>query len=261
MSPVEPSEHLLQRLSERLTDRELLVMRMRLGFTSEASMTLQQIGSSLGLTRERVRQIQHQALLKMADPQLNAALLVDSLVKPGQKPKFLNNSRLSKKTNAALKAAVDQKLTASDLEVIVVYFNNPVTGQDPANKEFFNSDRHKLVATWARQDGETTIFLDDDSVIIASWNTRDIKTIQWPSGQQVPPTSTAFANRMEEIKSRFPRAWSKWSYEEDQRLIAEFNSGIKVKDLCESHGRARGGILSRLRKLELIEIDESGKDL
>ena len=58
MNPIEPSEHLLARLNERLTDRELLVMRMRLGFTSQAPMTLQQIGMALGLTRERVRQIQ-----------------------------------------------------------------------------------------------------------------------------------------------------------------------------------------------------------
>jgi hypothetical protein len=261
MNPIEPSEHLLARLNERLTDRELLVMRMRLGFTSQASMTLQQIGTALNLTRERVRQIQHQALLKMADPQLNAALLVDSLVTTDQKPKLFGKSRLPLKTNAGLKQAVEQKLAVSDFEQIVVYFKNPVIGQDPVNKEFFTSDRHKLIATWARQDGETTIFLDDDSVIIASWNTREIKTIQWPSGQQVPPTTTAFANRMEEIKSRFPRAWSKWSFEEDQKLIKEFKSGLKIKDLCDSHGRARGGIISRLRKLDLISHDETGTNL
>jgi hypothetical protein len=98
-------------------------------------------------------------------------------------------------------------------------------------------------------------------VIIASWNTREIKTIQWPSGQQVPPTTTAFANRMEEIKSRFPRAWSKWSFEEDQKLIKEFKSGLKIKDLYDSHGRARGGIISRLRKLDLISHDETGTNL
>lgn len=261
MNPIEPSEHLLARLNERLTDRELLIMKMRLGFTNEGLMTLQQIGTSLSLTRERVRQIQHQALLKMADRQLNAALLVETLVAPEQKNKFSGKSRLSKKTNAALKHAVEQRLSTSDLELITVYFNKPVSGQDPEDKEFFNSDRHKLIATWARQDGETTIFLDDDSVVVSSWNTRDIKTIQWPSGQQVPPTTTAFANRMEEIKSRFPRAWSKWSYEEDQKLVKEFESGIKIKDLCDSHGRARGGIISRLRKLELISQDESGANL
>lgn len=99
------------------------------------------------------------------------------MVSPDQKPKFFSKSRLSQKTNAALKLAVEQKLAASDHEQIVVYSNKPVMGQDLVNKEFFNSDRHKLIATWARQDGETTILLDDESVIIASWNTRDIKRI------------------------------------------------------------------------------------
>ena len=261
MSSIEPSDHLLARLNERLTDRELLVMRMRLGFTSEAPLTLQQIGSSLGLTRERVRQIQHQALLKMADPQLNAALLVDALVKPDTKRFPFNRSKKPTNTHAHLRKAVEQRLAIADLEQIVVYFSKPVMGQDPQNEEFFTSDRHKLIATWARQDGETTAFLNDDGEIIASWNTRDIKSIQWPSGQQVPPTTTAFANRMEEIKSRFPRAWSKWSYEEDQKLIREFNSGMKISELCASHGRARGGVISRLRKLELISNDETGVNL
>jgi hypothetical protein len=86
----------------------------------------------------------------MADPQLNAALLVDSLVTTDQRPKFFGKSRLSLKTNAALKQAVEQKLAVSDFEQIVVYFKNPVIGQDPVNKEFFTSDRHKLIATWAR---------------------------------------------------------------------------------------------------------------
>jgi len=261
MSPIEPSDHLLARLNERLTDRELLVMRMRLGFTSEAAMTLQQIGAALGLTRERVRQIQHQALLKMADPQLNTALLVDSLLKPDAKRFPFNRTKRSTNTNEQLRSAVEQRLAIADLEQIVVYFSKPVIGQDHENKEFFTSDRHKLIATWARQDGETTAFLNDDGEIIASWNTRDIKSIQWPNGQQVPPTTTAFANRMEEIKSRFPRAWSKWSYEEDQRLIKEFKSGIRVSDLCLSHGRARGGIISRLKKLDLISDNETGAGL
>ena len=79
---------------------------------------------------------------------------------------------------------------------------------------------------------------------------------EWPTGQQVVPTAAAFANRMEEIKSKFPNAWSAWSPEEDQKLIEEFNSGLKVRKLSESHGRTRGGIRSRLRKLELIKMDE-----
>ncbi len=247
-------------MKELLTARELLIMRMRLGFTDKPPMTLQEIGNNLNLTRERVRQIQHIALLKLADPKLNAALLVESLIAPEKKPNLFRRKKL-RHTNAVLRNAVEQKFAVDETDQITVYFNRPVAGQDPQDKDFFHSDRHKLFATWARQDGETTTFLDDDGVIVASWNTRDIKTIQWPSGQLVPPTTTAFANRMEEIKSRYPRAWSKWSYEEDQKLIREFQSGMKVRECCETHGRARGGIISRLRKLELIPPDHKGVGL
>jgi hypothetical protein len=260
MNPIEPNEHLLSRLQEVLTDRELLIMRMRLGFTSNPPMTLQEIGLSLNLTRERVRQIQHDALLKLADPKINSALLVESIIAPEQKPNLFRRKNL-RKTNAVLKNAVEQKFAVGESDQITVYFNKPVAGQDPQDKDFFNADRHKLFSTWARQDGETTTFLDDDGVIVASCNTRDIKTIQWPSGELVPPTTTAFANRMEEITSRYPRAWSKWSYEEDQKLIREFQSGMKVRECCETHGRARGGIISRLRKLELIAQDDKGTGL
>ncbi len=248
-------------MREILTDRELLIMRMRLGFTSQHPMTLQEIGKNLNLTRERVRQIQHDALLKLADPKLNSALLTDTILNPENRPKFFGKHRKSLRTNAVLKNAVEQKFAKADSNQIIVYFNKPVAGKDPYDKDFFHSDRHKLLATWARQDGETTIFLDDDAVIVASWNTRDIKTIQWPNGQSVPPTTTAFTNRMEEIKSQYPRAWSKWSYEEDQKLIREFKSGMKVSECCESHGRARGGIISRLKKLELIPQEETGLNL
>jgi hypothetical protein len=36
---------------------------------------------------------------------------------------------------------------------------------------------------------------------------------------------------------------------------------MKVRECCETHGRARGGIISRLRKLELIPPDHKGVGL
>ena len=46
----------------RLTDREQTVLRMRYGLNDGEEHTLEQIGVSLGVTRERVRQIEAQAL-------------------------------------------------------------------------------------------------------------------------------------------------------------------------------------------------------
>ena len=50
---------------ERLEDRETAVIRMRFGLEGEGPMTLREIGEHLGLTRERVRQVENLALSKL----------------------------------------------------------------------------------------------------------------------------------------------------------------------------------------------------
>jgi RNA polymerase primary sigma factor len=44
------------------------VLRMRYGIHSDEPMTLEQIGECLGLTRERIRQIEKEALAKLRHP-------------------------------------------------------------------------------------------------------------------------------------------------------------------------------------------------
>jgi RNA polymerase primary sigma factor len=48
-----------------LEDREATVIRMRFGLGSFRPMTLREVGENLGLTRERVRQLENQALQKL----------------------------------------------------------------------------------------------------------------------------------------------------------------------------------------------------
>ena len=55
-------------LSAHLTSREAHVLRSRFGFTTGASMTLKEIGRELGVTRERIRQIEAKALKKLRVP-------------------------------------------------------------------------------------------------------------------------------------------------------------------------------------------------
>jgi RNA polymerase primary sigma factor len=50
---------------ERLDDRESAVIRMRFGLDGEKPMTLREIGETLGLTRERVRQLENLALSRL----------------------------------------------------------------------------------------------------------------------------------------------------------------------------------------------------
>jgi RNA polymerase primary sigma factor len=59
-------KHVLEML-ERMDKREATVLKMRFGLDEEEPKTLKQIGECLGLTRERVRQIESEALSKLSD--------------------------------------------------------------------------------------------------------------------------------------------------------------------------------------------------
>jgi RNA polymerase primary sigma factor len=58
--------HVLQ-LLDKMETREATILRMRFGLGDEDPKTLKEIGERLGLTRERVRQIESEALAKLAD--------------------------------------------------------------------------------------------------------------------------------------------------------------------------------------------------
>ncbi len=59
----------LEGLLEELTGREAEVIRLRFGLEDDIPRTLAEIGESMGLSRERVRQIETRALLKLRQPQ------------------------------------------------------------------------------------------------------------------------------------------------------------------------------------------------
>jgi RNA polymerase primary sigma factor len=59
-------KHALRQL-EVMDQREATVLKMRFGLGGHEPRTLKEIGETLGLTRERVRQIETEALAKMAD--------------------------------------------------------------------------------------------------------------------------------------------------------------------------------------------------
>jgi RNA polymerase primary sigma factor len=52
----------LKRLLARIDERQARILRMRYGFDGDSPLTLREIGERLGITRERVRQIQNEAL-------------------------------------------------------------------------------------------------------------------------------------------------------------------------------------------------------
>ncbi len=81
MSPTPPSvasrtllgEHMEDALAS-LTPREARVLRLRYGLEDGEDYTLEQVGEKLGLTRERIRQIQAQALRRLRHPSRSRSL-------------------------------------------------------------------------------------------------------------------------------------------------------------------------------------------
>ncbi|MBC8186881.1 MAG: sigma-70 family RNA polymerase sigma factor [Proteobacteria bacterium] len=60
----------LQTILPKLTDREQRVLEARFGLRGDAPRSLNDIGSELGVSRERVRQIEHRALEQLRDNQM-----------------------------------------------------------------------------------------------------------------------------------------------------------------------------------------------
>lgn len=55
----------IERLLSTLTEREKAVIKQSFGIDGEATLSLEDIGENMGLTRERVRQIKHKAINKL----------------------------------------------------------------------------------------------------------------------------------------------------------------------------------------------------
>jgi RNA polymerase primary sigma factor len=74
-SPVEDQivraslENQVHELLDGLEEKEARVLKLRFGLDGQPSLTLQKIGDALGLTRERVRQIEQKAMRKLAQSQ------------------------------------------------------------------------------------------------------------------------------------------------------------------------------------------------
>lgn len=70
-----PEEHVfsqadsevIERLLSRIDEREATILRLRYGLNDEEPMTLKQIGAKIGLTRERVRQLEREAVKKLRE--------------------------------------------------------------------------------------------------------------------------------------------------------------------------------------------------
>jgi RNA polymerase primary sigma factor len=64
----------LEEMVNQLGDRERIILRLRFGLGNESEYTLEEIGKILGLTRERVRQLEVRALTHLREKELTQVL-------------------------------------------------------------------------------------------------------------------------------------------------------------------------------------------
>jgi RNA polymerase primary sigma factor len=57
----------IRRLLDKIDEREATILRLRFGLDDQQPMTLKDIGAKIGLTRERVRQLEREALKKLRE--------------------------------------------------------------------------------------------------------------------------------------------------------------------------------------------------
>ena len=81
----------IQGILAKLTPRERLIIEHRFGLNGKQRMTLQELGDKLGVTRERVRQIEANAMNKLNHPQ-SVERLSDFRYSKGEKNNELNHS-------------------------------------------------------------------------------------------------------------------------------------------------------------------------
>ena len=76
LGDVESIDRLVNLLDE-LDDREQMILKMRFGLNGQKPKTLEEVSQEIGRTRERVRQIQNQALIKLKDLLADEASFAD----------------------------------------------------------------------------------------------------------------------------------------------------------------------------------------
>ena len=74
----EANKQVIESVLATLNEREANVLRLRFGIESDHAHTLEEIGEKMGVTRERVRQIEVKAIKKLRHP-LRAAILKEAM--------------------------------------------------------------------------------------------------------------------------------------------------------------------------------------
>ncbi|MER5609279.1 hypothetical protein AB0F93_01040 [Micromonospora tulbaghiae] len=72
------------------------------------------------------------------------------------------------------------------------------------------------------------------------------------AAQQLQPDGDRRTYRVAEVRERHPRAYERWTTEDEQRLLDRYAEGATIDQLAAEFGRNTGGIVSRLQRLGAV---------
>ena len=140
---------------------------------------------------------------------------------------------------------------------ISITFGSPVIGKDLQDGSEFLSTKHWVVAEVMAIDLQSATFLDYENNQVAEWKVASIECIRIPV---LDPDSPVVKEQksydyLAVVKNQRPAAWSKWTSEEEQQLIAHLENGLNIEEIADIHQRTPVAIDARLVKLGIYLKD------
>lgn len=95
-----------------------------------------------------------------------------------------------------------------------------------------------------------------DDVEVADDHAAEAVVAEAPAEPVAAPSTPA------ELKARYPRAYTRWKTEEDERLEELYVQGLELQALCDHLGRQPSAVESRIRRLglDVVELEDDEDD-
>lgn len=248
----------LESVLDTLGPRQRDVIRMRFGLDDGREKTLQEIGNIFDVTRERIRQIEAKALLRLRHPNRNSILkecirptAIDQtqtkrpIAQPMQPRRFNISENLSPSRNTFLQEPVDDKIveTANMTEPLIP-FNNFI---EKSNKEQIKLTQTYLSSAAESEKNHTYANLNEHNFQIAEQTENDLNGAIKPMKQN----SADLLKQLTALEDVFSQLEKRLS-EASRKLL---NPGIPIsKELIQELDESRKNFIQlRDNVLELAE--------
>lgn len=123
---------------------------------------------------------------------------------------------------------------------------NIVTSLKDRRKMFHLKAKEKYVINISENTGRPHFFRATD------WDSKPLEPVK-SANETSFDLEERKAHSLDEIRRKHPRAYETWTDAEDAELTKYYKESLSVSQLAEKHQRKRRAILSRLKKLGLIE--------